>query len=197
VKRIDTPRGPVYVRPGDSGSAVVYVHGFYETAQGAANKLQPLFTTGATVIIPEAPQHGSDPVRFPNLGELLLAAGVPNADPVVVIGHSGAHKTIRNWLGNPQLKHIIALDMAYGSIEPFIEWGRQAGHSMAVVGFSTREKSERLAREVGAPYHAGKSHEDFQLIPSLLQSSPVGGVSIGVIAMIAVAGFVFYRWLVR
>lgn len=158
MKRINTSRGPVFVRPGSRSRAVVYVHGYYNTAESAIRKhgLAAQFPTDATLIIPEAPASRSQPVIFPDLDELLVLAGVPGAR-VMALGHSGAFRTLRHWLVNQKLKELVLLDAAYGDTGPFIRWGRQGG-VLKIVGHATADKSRQIATALGIPFHQGKGH---------------------------------------
>jgi hypothetical protein len=154
----------------------------------------------ATFLVPEAPKSGSH-VSFPNLQELLTYAGKPNASPVVAVGHSAAHMTIRKWLGNPRLKHIILLDALYGttSYNLFKAWAQQPGHTLQIVGADcsgcTGSASRKLAGELGIPYHHATSHmgivENGEWTPALLRNIP--GLN-GGISLLTIAALGFIAW---
>lgn len=158
--RIDTPRGPVFVRPGARDRAVVYVHGYHKTAEQALRDhgLAAQFPTSATVVIPEAPAGAEQPVTFPSLDELLALVGAPQAR-VMALGHSGGYRTLRAWLASPRLREVTLLDAAYGDTEPFLRWALRPGNKIHIVGKSTAQKSAELAARLGVPYHEGKSHD--------------------------------------
>lgn len=160
MNRIDTPHGPVFVRPGRADRAVVYVHGYRDTAESALERhgLEEQLQTSATVIIPEAPGSARDAVRFTDLGELLQIAGVSGAQ-VMALGHSGAFRTLKKWLDDPRLRQLALLDAAYGDVEPFVRWAGTPGRRLHVVGYSTAEASRALASRAGVPYHQGRGHE--------------------------------------
>lgn len=160
LTRIDTPRGPVFVRPGARDRAVVYVHGYCKTVEQAIRDhgLAAQFPTNATVIIPEAPAGAEQPVAFPSLDELLALVGAPQAR-VMALGHSGAYRTLRAWLASPRLREVALLDAAYGDTEPFLRWGLRLGNTLRIVGRDTAKKSAGLAAQLGIPYHEGKSHD--------------------------------------
>jgi hypothetical protein len=202
MKRIDTPRGPIFVRPGASDVAVVYVHGYYDTAESAIrkHKIPEQVKSPATLIIPEAPKGNSQGVHFPSLDELVLAAGVPGAK-VMALGHSGAYRTLRPWLSSSRLKHVVLLDALYAGSKEFEGWARQPGHQIDIVGQDTASASRSLASKLGVPYYPAKSHmgivKDGVFIPQFIASSKLlaGRISLGVVAGIAVGGYLLYRVL--
>lgn len=139
--RLVTGKGPVHVwQPSgyDAASAgtVVYVHGYYATAdaawvehalaeQFAASKLNALF------IVPEAPTGGSAEVAWPVLSELLAEVerqlpGIHASSPIVAAGHSGAWRTLGAWTeeASPERRvaSFILLDGLYGMADKFHSW---------------------------------------------------------------------------
>ena len=159
----------------------------------------------ATFVVPEAPSYRGDSVRFPNLQALLDLVGKPNANPVIAVGHSAAFSTIRQWLGNPRLKHIILLDALYGGYDKFKAWAQQPGHSMQIVGAKcsgcTHSASQRLAGELGIPYNLASSHmgivEDGEWTPALLRQAPGlgGGFSLLTVAIVGFLAWGAWRLL--
>jgi len=201
MDKLTTIRGPLF-KWGTGKPVVVYVHGYYDTAESAIRKhnlVDQLSVVDATFLVPEAPTAGGKPVNFPNLAELLLLAGRDDATDVVVIGHSGAHKTIRNWLDEPRLKHLVLLDAAYSSIERFADWGSHPGHKLDVVGAGTAENSKRIAAGAGVPYHQGKSHMGIVTeegwIARFLRESPFlqSRLSLPMLLAIGAGGYLLYR----
>jgi hypothetical protein len=195
----------IWKAPGAGNAVAIYVHGYYDTVESALRKhrlVDQFKKSGraATFLVPEAPGGSSDYVRWPDLQALLEAAGVPNADPVVAVGHSGAHRTLRKWLKHPRLRHLILLDALYGGYDQFLNWGKQPGHTMQVVGHDTARASYQLAEAVGAPYHqAPRGHmaivEDGKWIPELLARSPLPGAFPWGLALGGAAIFVAWRLL--
>ncbi len=143
--RIVTPHGPVHVwRPPGyryaTAGTLVYVHGHGSSpdeawqnynlpAQFRASKQNALF------IVAGAQRDSSDSIKWEALGELLktvsrgIGAQRPNGR-VVVMGHSGAFKTIEKWLDYTPLDHIILLDALFGGIEEYKAWLETAkGHA--------------------------------------------------------------------
>lgn len=190
------------MRPGASDVAVVYVHGYYDTAASSIDKykIPEQIRTDATLIIPEAPKGNSQSVHFPDLDELVLAAGVPNAS-VMALGHSGAYRTLRPWLKSSRLKHVVLLDALYAGSKEFEAWARVPGHQIDIVGQDTASASRSLASKLGVPYYPAKSHmgivKDGVFIPKFIASSKLlaGRLSIGVIAGIALGGYLLYKAL--
>lgn len=209
MDRLATANGPLYVwfPPGSSrDAAVVYVHGFYDSAASAIrdHHLQEQFAASGLKVpflVPEAPQGKGEPVRFPSLPQLLGYAGLPLNTPVIAVAHSGGYRTVANWLGTPSLKHIILLDAAYGNLPQFTAWGQQPGHSMALVGQDTAQASKTLAARVKAPYYDGQTHMGIVIsegwIAKLLKAAPVLALAnlraMGIAVAIAAAGYAAWR----
>lgn len=200
MKRIDTSRGPIFVRPGSRSRAVVYVHGYYNTVESAIQKhgLASQFPTDATLIIPEAPANRDQPVNFPDLDELLALVGVPRAR-VMALGHSGAFRTLRRWLASQQLRELVLLDTVYGDIGPFRRWALMPENKIHIVGYNTADKSRELAASVGVPYHAGRSHEgvvgDEGWITRFVSGSQVLQESSLLVPLaVLTGGYFLFRW---
>src|SRR4029450_12586127 len=80
----------------------------------------------ALFIVPEAPSSGDDAVVWPSLHALLLS-GQPETrtrppGPLVVMGHSGAWRTIEAWLRQRTPSHLVLLDAMYGQPTPIRSW---------------------------------------------------------------------------
>ncbi len=136
-RRIKSAHGPVHVwmpTGYDSATAgvVVYVHGYFTSvdrawkqhrlaAQFASSGLNALFVACA------APDDWRSPIRWKSLDELLatveatLDGGLPEGR-VVVVGHSGAHRTIEQWLSGDRIDTIILIDALYGEVDAFKAW---------------------------------------------------------------------------
>jgi hypothetical protein len=161
--RLETPHGPVHVwRPADyrpqGAGLVVYVHGYFEGVDdvwrdhGLARQFADS-RENALFVVPSAPTRDAEPVRWPNLDDLLSAvraAGVePPPAPLVVIGHSGAFRTILGWLYDRRLQHLILLDALYGPPGPFhafLRAGLHTGARLVLVGSETAGRAERFTR---------------------------------------------------
>jgi hypothetical protein len=143
--RLSTAHGPVHVwipASGGGDGVVVYVHGYYDTADSAWSKyaLGNQFAASgqnAIFIVPEAPAGSSDPVSWSDLSQLLAAVegelGARLPGDVTAMGHSGAYRTILGWLSNPRVKHVTLLDALYAGVPNFVTWGNMPGHTMDIV----------------------------------------------------------------
>lgn len=157
--------GPVHVwRPRsyrrETAITVVYVHGFYTGIDGAVRDHQLVSQfrdsgRNALFIAPEARSWRTDPVLWPKLEDLLVAVEKrlklkrPQG-PVVLLGHSGAYKTIAGWLEHEQVKQVLLVDGLYGNESDFKKWLDGEGHQLVLVGFDTQQRGEWLARKHAA-----------------------------------------------
>lgn len=162
--RIKTARGAVHVWvPPDydreTAGTVIYVHGYYTDADGAwrEHDLARQFKASrqnAMFIVPDAPAGNDDDVRWPALKDLRRAVNRANIHlpdgPVVVIGHSGAFRTVMQWVDHRLVDQIILLDALYAgeaAFDEFIASGKRADdHKLIVVAASTAEESSSFAR---------------------------------------------------
>jgi hypothetical protein len=159
--RFSTAHGPIHVYVPDGydrahAGTVIYVHGFFANVdeawrrykladQFAASRINALF------IACEAPTAGDEPVAWASLGDLLatvrehLAEPLPPG-PIVAVGHSGAHITLRGWLDEPQLDTIVLLDALYGEVAELAAWldASDQHRLIDVAGGETREWTEQL-----------------------------------------------------
>lgn len=162
--RITTSRGavhvwvpPDYVR--ETAGTVIYVHGYYTDADGAwrDHDLAKQFKAShqnAMFIVPDAPAGNDDDVKWPALKDLRRAVTRANIHlpdgPVVVIGHSGAFRTVMQWVDHRLVDQIILLDALYAgerAFDEFIASGKRADdHKLIVVAASTAEESSSFAR---------------------------------------------------
>ena len=158
-------KGPVHVwrprkySPRDA-DVIVYVHGFYtdvDTAMREHNLAAQFRDSGrnALFIVPETRSGGRDPVYWPDLSELLatvsrrIGAEVPRGQAIVV-GHSGAYKTVASWLAHGPLKEVVLIDGLYGSDEDYRRWLND-GHAamprqLVLVGFDTQNQVDSFVR---------------------------------------------------
>jgi hypothetical protein len=162
--RLTTARGPVHVwQPegyhGDGAATVVYVHGYYTDVDGAWTEYQlpeqfALSGINALFIAPEAPSGSRPPVYWTSLAELVrtvhAATGVPRpSGPLVAIGHSGAYRTLMEWLDYPLLETVVLVDAMYGEIEAFRDWLEAAPSRRLInIGDDTVRWTEDLAHEL-------------------------------------------------
>jgi hypothetical protein len=162
--RIRTARGAVHVWvPPDydreTAGTVIYVHGYYTDADGAwrEHDLARQFKASrqnAMFIVPDAPAGNDDDVQWPALTDLRRAVSRANIHlpdgPVVVIGHSGAFRTVMQWVDHRLVDQIILLDALYAGEAAFDEYiasGKHADdHKLIVVAASTAEGSSSFAR---------------------------------------------------
>jgi hypothetical protein len=162
--RIKTDEGAVHVwiPPGyDRASAgtVVYVHGYYTDADGAwaSYKLARQFKAShqnAMFVVPDAPSGNDDDVKWPALTDLRKALAKANIripdGPTIVMGHSGAFRTVMKWVDHHAVEQIILLDAMYGGEQQFDDYiasGKRADqHKLIVVGSDTAASSVSFAK---------------------------------------------------
>ena len=162
--RLQTPGGRVHVwQPAGyeplTAGIVLYVHGFSTDVDAAweRQKLARQFEASrrnAVFVVPEAPTSSQDPVRWPSLNTLLTTVGSQLAltwpsGPLVVVGHSGAHRTIVHWLKAPEVSQVVLLDAVYGEgmVEALRAWllaGR--GRLILVDTAATAKNAERVVQ---------------------------------------------------
>ncbi|MCB9527554.1 MAG: hypothetical protein H6701_04005 [Myxococcales bacterium] len=162
--RLDTAGGVVYVwvppnyhRP--TAGSVIYVHGYWTSADRAwrEHQLPQQFRKSrqnAIFIVPSAPTGPEDGVKFKTLGGLrgaIRKKGIRLPDgPIVVIGHSGAYRTIAEWVDHALVQQVTLLDGFYGredKWEEFIVTGKKAKqHKLVLVGVTTTKAGVAFAR---------------------------------------------------
>jgi broad specificity phosphatase PhoE len=154
-------QGPVHVwRPrayqASSAALILYVHGFYTDVDAAMlehNLASQFRDSGrnALFIVPEARSARGDAVLWPRLGDLLdevrRRVRVPwPKGPVVVVGHSGAYRTIASWLSHAPLAQVVLIDGLYGNDDDFKQWlaapAAPSPRQLVLVGFDTQSKVE-------------------------------------------------------
>lgn len=163
--RITTPHGAVHVWTpkryrAKRATAIVYVHGYYVdvdqsweqyhlASQFAASGINAMF------IACEAPSGGTQPVSWTSLQELLTTVekSIDQEMPqrrVVAVGHSGAYRTLLDWLDEKELDTVVLLDAAYGEIEQYRKWiTADDSHRLINVGdLSTREWTDQLHKSL-------------------------------------------------
>jgi hypothetical protein len=141
-----------------SAGVVIYVHGYQRSAdevwtdQHMAEQFEQS-GQNALFIVPEAPRSRNDAVQWASLGELWTALEtarirVPRG-PVIAIGHSGAYRSIAQWVDDPSLREIILLDAVYGDPAPFQRFleATQDERKLLIVAAETAPASEAFARD--------------------------------------------------
>ena len=163
--RIRTRAGSVHVwiPPGyDRATAgtVVYVHGYWTDSDGAwrEHALARQFRASrqnALFIVPDAPRDNEDSVKWPALKDLRHAISRANIimpdGPVIVMGHSGAFRTVMQWVDHKLVQQIVLLDAMYAgesAFDEFIGRGKRAdAHKLVVVGADTAQGSESFMKK--------------------------------------------------
>ena len=162
--RIKTEEGAVHVWvPGNydraTAGTVVYVHGYYTDADGAwrDHRLARQFRVSrqnAIFIVPDAPAGNGEQVRWPALTDLRKAVTRANIrlpdGPTIVMGHSGAFRTVMKWVDHRLVQQVILLDALYGgehAFDDFIASGNRADHhKLIVIGSDTAQASESFVK---------------------------------------------------
>lgn len=162
--RIETSRGPVHTWSPEnfdpaSAGIVVYVHGYFTDVDRAWTKHQlarQFAESGinALFVACEAPRGSRADVNWPRIDELLDAVASGLGEPLpegrlVVVGHSGAHRTISSWLGEDRIDTIVLVDALYGKASQFREWldGSEERRLIDAAAL-TRRWSDRLHAEL-------------------------------------------------
>ena len=111
---------------------MVYVHGLFTRVDQAwhDHHLATQFAASganALFIVPEAPEAADEPPAWTDL-ESLISTALSRAHlrrppgPLVAVGHSGAYRTLAEWLGDPELHTLILIDALYGKEDEFRAW---------------------------------------------------------------------------
>ena len=165
--RLETSHGPLHIwRPAsyDSRTAgiVIYIHGYLTSVDQtwANDRLAWQFHDSgrnALFIAIEAPQSMNEEVAWPSLSDLLRTVedrapySLPRG-PLVVMGHSGAYRTILLWLNDSRVQNVILLDALYMGEEDFRVWLHPQPHAkphrMVIVANDTHRQANKFARHV-------------------------------------------------
>ena len=156
--RLHTAQGPVHVywpEGYDRATAgiVLYVHGYFTTVDRAwrQHALPEQFAASgvnAVFIACEAPARARPKVQWSDLGALLETVADGLAEPlpegrVIAVGHSGAHRTIAEWLDDARLDTIILLDANYDRSRVLHDWlDADPEHRLIDAAVLTRRWSE-------------------------------------------------------
>jgi hypothetical protein len=164
---IVTKHGPLHIwRPANydahTAGIVIYIHGYLTSVDQtwANDRLALQFHDSgrnALFIAIEAPQSINEEVAWTSLADLLRTVEdrapypLPNG-PLVVMGHSGAYRTILSWLDDSRVQNVILLDALYTGEEEFRVWLRPVPHGkphrMVIVANDTHVQANRFARHM-------------------------------------------------
>ena len=163
--RVKTAQGAVHIwfpenYERETAGTVVYVHGYWTDADGAwrDHSLARQFRASrqnAMFVVPDAPSNNDESVQWPALTDLRRAvtrANIKMPDgPVIVMGHSGAFRTVMQWVDHRLVEQIILLDAMYSgesAFDEFIKSGKRADdHKLIVVAASTAAESRSFANK--------------------------------------------------
>lgn len=164
--RLETNHGPVHLfrPPGfdrKTAGVVVYVHGYYTHIDEAwyEHKLAEQFAAShrnALFIAPEAPAAPEEKPSWTTLRRLLtlvfrMARIKEPTGPLVVVGHSGAYRTLVPWLDEPALHQLILIDALYGNEPDFLDWlARERINRMTLVVKGTAKWADPFVKSL--PY---------------------------------------------
>jgi hypothetical protein len=164
--RFETARGALRVWIPDgydakTAATVIFVHGYRTRLDGAWRDGQlvaqfALSGVNAMFIGAEAPSGPAAAVVWPSPTSLLAAVtarsdvAVPTQQRLVVIGHSGAYRTLSAWLTDDRLDTLVMLDAMYGD-HGFTSWLNAAPHHRLInIASETARASDRMHRQLPA-----------------------------------------------
>jgi len=182
--RIETHHhGPIHVWVPDGydpahAGVVVYVHGYFADVDDAWKqyRLAHQFAKSridAVFIAPEAPTSPTDDISWSSLSDLLARVEdgtdieLPDG-PLVAVGHSGAHRTLTEWLDDDDLDTIVLLDALYGKVDELKSWvDASEDHRLIDVSVITRPWAEQLHAQLPEtvvfdgfpPRHSGRMRD--------------------------------------
>jgi len=163
--RVKTAQGAVHVwvppnYDRATAGTVIYIHGYWTDSDGAwrDHELARQFKASrqnALFIVPDAPSSNDEGVQWPALTDLRRAVTRANIKlpdgPIIVIGHSGAFRTVMQWVDHRHVDQIILLDAMYAgehAFDEFIKSGKRADdHKLIVVAASTEQGSRAFANK--------------------------------------------------
>lgn len=185
--RIDGPHGPVHVwipsgYHADTGATILYVHGYYDNVDTAwtGHQLPEQFAASslnAIFIAPEAPVSNRERVMYPDLGELLRLveekAGVPRgAALTVAMGHSGAFRTLEDWLDEPLLDQLVMIDAMYGDEDKIVAWYKASpSRRLLMIGEDTILGTEGVAQKLPEAFTLDRFPPSYDLFPAEARTS--------------------------
>lgn len=185
--------GPVHVwRPrtyrSDTAVTVVYLHGFFTSVDQALREQQLISQfrdsgRNGLFIIPEAQSYRTDPVFWPELEKLLVAVErrlklKRPKGPIVLVGHSGAYKTIAGWLAHEKVSQVLLIDGLYGNDAEFKAWldVLPGPHQLVLVGSETQQRAEWLLRKHARAVQVDTLPWLYDELPSSIRQAPLVSV---------------------
>ncbi|MBU1220708.1 hypothetical protein KKF34_03880 [Myxococcota bacterium] len=174
-KRYATAAGPIHVwKPAGynhkTAGTVIYAHGYYIDADKAwkNHRLAKQFADSkknAIFIVPEVPSDFEEHIPWTTFDKLLLyakkAGVVFPKGRVVVMGHSGAYRTIVKWLPSKQINEIYLLDALYLNHEDFKKWAlKRKSNRLIALSELTYKKSLLLMKDVKTAVLKGSMPDD-------------------------------------
>ncbi|MGV3623177.1 MAG: hypothetical protein ACO1OB_20325 [Archangium sp.] len=144
---------------GNFDRVVFYVHGYRDTVDSAfeQHKLAKQFSDSrapALFIAVDAPASDEENVSFTNLDALVneLSRTLKTSLPArtLLMGHSGAHRTLRAWLSSSRATDVVLLDGFYGDGGTWTKWLEQPNSSLRLVGQATWDAGEAWRSELPA-----------------------------------------------
>ncbi len=184
--------GPVHVwRPRsykrEQAVTVVYVHGFFTSIDTAMreHQLTAQFRDSgrnALFIAPEARSWRTDPVYWPDLEKLIAAVEKRlklkrPPGPIVLLGHSGAYKTIATWLPHEQVRQVLLVDGLYGNETDFKDWldapSPALPRQLVLVGFDTQQRAEWMVKKHAASVQLDALPWLYDELPGATKKSPL------------------------
>jgi len=165
--RVETARGPLHLwiplgYDPKSAGMVIFIHGYFATVDQAwtddhlAEQFQASGRNALFVAI-EAPASNFQEVVWKSLDELLRTVDdsspfpLPHG-PLVIVGHSGAFRTILLWLRDPRVHYVTLLDGLYSGLGEFRYWLHTRYTTtpprMVLVASDTWRQSSQLARRI-------------------------------------------------
>jgi hypothetical protein len=162
--RIKTKVGSVHVwipenYNRDTAGTVVYVHGYWTDSDGAWKEygLAKQFRASrqnAMFVVPDAPSNNQEQVKWDALSDLRKAVARANIrlpdGALIVMGHSGAFRTVMKWIDNRLVDQIILLDALYGgekAFDEYIDSGKRADdHKLIMIGSDTATESKAFSK---------------------------------------------------
>jgi hypothetical protein len=161
--RVETDRGPVHVwipanYDAATAATIVFVHGYFVSVDDAWRDYRlpqqfALSGINAMFIAPQSPMEKRDSLTWPSLNALVttIKASVDVAMPtkrLVAVGHSGAYRTLANWLPNETLDTVVLLDALYGEYR-FLPWVREnKARRLVNIAYETDRYSDYMHRHL-------------------------------------------------
>ncbi len=139
-----------------TAGAVVFVHGYNSTVDQAWSHFQlakqfSLSKQNALFIVPEAPKGPKEKVVWENLTDLRKAVRKCNirlpSGSWVILGHSGAYRTLRSWADHRLITEMILLDALYSGQNEFQEFIETKGKKLILVSNDTSKQAKKFLQK--------------------------------------------------